>query len=74
MISVHVEVLPHLHRTLGLHQEPWRQGGRRESIRPRRSSRSRTSRDDLDFVLVMSVNPGFGGQSFIPHSLDKVRR
>jgi ribulose-phosphate 3-epimerase len=29
---------------------------------------------DVDFVLVMSVNPGFGGQSFIPHSLDKVRR
>jgi ribulose-phosphate 3-epimerase len=29
---------------------------------------------DLDFVLVMSVNPGFGGQVFIPHSLDKVRR
>ena len=29
---------------------------------------------DLDFVLVMSVNPGFGGKAFIPHSLDKVRR
>src|SRR6185436_9229271 len=29
---------------------------------------------DLDFVLVMSVNPRFGGQSFIPHSLDKVRQ
>jgi ribulose-phosphate 3-epimerase len=29
---------------------------------------------DLDFVLVMSVNPGFGGQAFIPHSLEKVRR
>ena len=29
---------------------------------------------DLDFVLVMSVNPGFGGQYFIPHSLDKVRQ
>ena len=29
---------------------------------------------DLDFVLVMSVNPGFGGQAFIPQSLDKVRR
>lgn len=30
--------------------------------------------DDLDMVLIMSVNPGFGGQSFIPSSLDKVRR
>jgi ribulose-phosphate 3-epimerase len=29
---------------------------------------------DLDFVLVMSVNPGFGGQAFIPQALDKVRR
>jgi ribulose-phosphate 3-epimerase len=29
---------------------------------------------DLDFVLVMSVNPGFGGQAFIRHSVDKVRR
>ena len=29
---------------------------------------------DLDYVLVMSVNPGFGGQAFIPHSLEKLRR
>ena len=29
---------------------------------------------DVDFVLVMSVNPGFGGQAFIPHSLEKMRR
>ena len=29
---------------------------------------------DVDFVLVMSVNPGFGGQAFIPHSLEKLRR
>ena len=29
---------------------------------------------DLDFVVVMSVNPGFGGQKFIPQSLDKIRR
>ena len=28
---------------------------------------------DLDYVLVMSVNPGFGGQAFIPHSVEKVR-
>ena len=30
--------------------------------------------DDLDLVLLMSVNPGFGGQSFIPSALDKLRR
>jgi ribulose-phosphate 3-epimerase len=29
---------------------------------------------DLDLLLIMSVNPGFGGQQFIPHSLDKIRR
>ena len=29
---------------------------------------------DLDYVLIMSVNPGFGGQRFIPHSVDKIRR
>ncbi len=44
------------------------------SIRRRRSSTLEDIAADLDFVLVMSVNPGFGGQSFIPHSLEKVRR
>jgi ribulose-phosphate 3-epimerase len=73
MISVHVEVLPHLHRTIGHIRKLGLKAG--AVINP--STPIDTLEDvarDLDFVLVMSVNPGFGGQSFIPHSLDKVRR
>jgi ribulose-phosphate 3-epimerase len=73
MISVHVEVLPHLHRTIGYIKKLGIKAG--AVINP--STPIATLEDvarDLDFVLVMSVNPGFGGQSFIPHSLEKVRR
>jgi ribulose-phosphate 3-epimerase len=73
MISVHVEVLPHLHRTIGYIKKLGVKAG--AVINP--STPIHSLEDvaaDLDFVLVMSVNPGFGGQSFIPHSLDKVRR
>jgi ribulose-phosphate 3-epimerase len=73
MISVHVEVLPHLHRTIGYIRKRGVKAG--AVINP--STPVTALEDvakDLDFVLVMSVNPGFGGQSFIPHSLDKVRR
>ena len=72
MISVHVEVLPHLHRTIehvrslrvqaGVVLNPSTPVGAIEEIAA-----------DVDYVLVMSVNPGFGGQRFIPRSLDKVR-
>jgi ribulose-phosphate 3-epimerase len=72
MMSVHVEVLPHLHRTVhaikdlgvkaGVVINPSTPVVLLESIAP-----------DVDYVLVMSVNPGFGGQSFIPHSESKVR-
>jgi len=67
MMSVHVEVLPHLHRTIhaikalgvkaGVVLNPSTPVGSLEQIA-----------GDVDFVLVMSVNPGFGGQSFIPRS------
>ena len=73
MISVHVEVLPHLHRTIAQIKQLGAKAG--AVINP--STPVGMLEDvarDLDFVLVMSVNPGFGGQSFIPHSLDKVRR
>ena len=73
MISVHVEVLPHLHRTLGY----IRKRGAKAGVVINPSTPVSSLEDvasDLDFVLVMSVNPGFGGQSFIPHSLEKVRR
>ena len=72
MISVHVEVLPHLHRTVhaikalgvkaGVVLNPATPVGALEEIA-----------GDVDFVLVMSVNPGFGGQTFIPRSESKVR-
>jgi ribulose-phosphate 3-epimerase len=72
MISVHVEVLPHLHRTVhaikrlgvkaGVVLNPSTPIGALEQIA-----------EDVDFVLVMSVNPGFGGQTFIPRSESKVR-
>jgi ribulose-phosphate 3-epimerase len=71
MVSVHVEVLPHLHRTVqtikalgakaGVVLNPSTPVGTLEEIA-----------GDVDFVLVMSVNPGFGGQSFIPRSEHKV--
>jgi ribulose-phosphate 3-epimerase len=72
MISVHVEVLPHLHRTVhaikalgakaGVVLNPATPAGSLEAIA-----------GDVDYVLVMSVNPGFGGQTFIPRSETKVR-
>jgi ribulose-phosphate 3-epimerase len=73
MISVHVEVLPHLHRTIGYIKKLGVKAG--AVINP--STPVGVLEDiarDLDFVLVMSVNPGFGGQSFIPNSIDKVRK
>jgi ribulose-phosphate 3-epimerase len=73
MISVHVEAVPHLHRTLTLIRSLGVQAG--AVLNP---STPASSLEDvaaqLDFVLVMSVNPGFGGQAFIPHSVEKVRR
>jgi ribulose-phosphate 3-epimerase len=73
MISVHVEVLPHLHRTIGFIKGLGIKAGAVINPSTPVSSLEDVARD-LDFVLVMSVNPGFGGQTFIPHSLDKLRR
>lgn len=73
MISVHVEVLPHLHRTIGFIKSLGVKAGAVLNPSTPVSSLEDVARD-LDFVLVMSVNPGFGGQSFIPHSLEKVQR
>jgi ribulose-phosphate 3-epimerase len=72
MISVHVEVLPHLHRTIGYIKKLGAQAG--VVLNP--STPVVTLENvvgDVDFVLVMSVNPGFGGQAFIPRSVDKIR-
>jgi ribulose-phosphate 3-epimerase len=72
MISVHLEVLPHLHRTVhaikalgikaGVVINPATPVGALEQIA-----------GDVDYVLVMSVNPGFGGQAFIPGSVAKIQ-
>jgi ribulose-phosphate 3-epimerase len=71
LLSVHVEVLPHLHRSItfikslgvkaGIVLNPSTPAVALEEIAA-----------EVDFVLVMSVNPGFGGQTFIPKSLQKV--
>ena len=73
MISVHVEVLPHLHRTIGYIRKLGKKAG--AVINPSTPVGALEEiAADLDYVLVMSVNPGFGGQSFIASSIDKVRR
>ncbi len=73
MVSVHVEAVPHLQRTLALIRSTGALAG--AVLNPSTPAGSLEDvLDDLDFVLVMSVNPGFGGQSFIPHSLDKLAR
>jgi ribulose-phosphate 3-epimerase len=72
MISVHVEVLPHLHRTVhALKALNVKAGVVLNPSTPIVAIEEIAS--DVDFVLVMSVNPGFGGQTFIPRSESKVR-
>jgi ribulose-phosphate 3-epimerase len=71
MLSVHVEVLPHLHRTIALIKSLGIQAG--AVLNPSTPvSALEEIAGDVDFILVMSVNPGFGGQKFIPRSLRKV--
>ena len=73
MVSVHVETVPHLHRTLSLIRSLGAQAG--AVLNPSTpASALEAIATDLDYVVVMSVNPGFGGQKFIPQSLDKIRR
>lgn len=73
MVSVHVEADVHLHRTLGAIREAGGQAG--IAINPATPLvMLEEALPYTDFVLIMSVNPGFGGQAFIPTSVDKVRR
>ncbi len=72
-ISVHVETCVHLHRTLAAIREHGAAAG--VAVNP--ATALAALEDALpfaDFVLVMSVDPGFGGQRFLHESLDKVRR
>jgi ribulose-phosphate 3-epimerase len=72
IITVHVETCPHLHRTIQLIKE--------QNVRAGVVLNPATALFHLDeilsevsMVLIMSVNPGFGGQSFIPHTLEKLQ-
>ncbi|MDQ3212214.1 MAG: ribulose-phosphate 3-epimerase [Acidobacteriota bacterium] len=71
MISVHAEVLPHLHRTI----QHIKELGARAGVALNPSTPVGVLDEiagDVDHVLVMSVNPGFGGQTFIPRSESKI--
>ena len=71
-ISVQVETCVHLHRTVHQIKEAGARAG--VVLNPATPISSvNWILDDVDYVLVMSVNPGFGGQAFIPSSLDKIR-
>ncbi len=71
-ITVHVEAGPHLHRSLQRIRELGVKVG--VAINPGTPVEAVAPvLDDVDLVLVMSVNPGFGGQRFIPATLDKLR-
>jgi ribulose-phosphate 3-epimerase len=72
MISVHAEVLPHLHRTLGLIKSFGVKAG--VALNPSTPVMMLGEvAGDVDYVLVMTVNPGFGAQTFIPRSESKIR-
>lgn len=73
MVSVHVEADAHLHRTLTSIRKAGAEAG--VVINPATPVESLSEAlPYADYVLVMSVNPGFGGQRFIETSIDKVRR
>lgn len=72
MMNVHYEACPHLHRVVGAIHE----AGMKAGVTLNPSTPVCLLKDiicDVDMVLLMSVNPGFGGQKFIEHTVDKVR-
>jgi ribulose-phosphate 3-epimerase len=72
-LTVHVEVVQHLHRCIQHIKEQGMRAG--VALNPGTPLSSLEAiLPDLDLVLIMSVNPGFGGQAFIPGSLDRIRR
>lgn len=72
-VSVHQEVCPHLSRTLHVIRELGMKAG--VALNPSTALDSlEWILEDIDFVLLMSVNPGFGGQAFIPAVLPKIRK
>jgi ribulose-phosphate 3-epimerase len=72
LISVQVEACVHLNRTIQMIKEYNRRAG--VVLNPSTPLSSlEWIMEDVDFIMIMSVNPGFGGQEFIPNSLDRVR-
>jgi ribulose-phosphate 3-epimerase len=73
VLTIHAEAAPHLHRQVAAIKEHGCRAG--VALNPATSLESvREIAAELDLLLVMSVNPGFGGQAFIPSSVDKIRR
>lgn len=72
-ISVHVETCPHLHRTIQLIKELGKKAGVVLNPHTPLSSIDEIL-PEVDFVLIMSVNPGFGGQKLIPSCIDKIAK
>lgn len=71
MMNVHYEACPHLHRTIQQIKETGMKAGVTLNPATPVSLLADIIRD-VDMVLLMGVNPGFGGQRFIPHTIDKV--
>jgi len=72
-ITVHQEACPHLHRSIHLIKDQGKKAG--VSINPATPvSLLEDILGEVDLVLIMSVNPGFGGQKFIPNALEKVKK
>ena len=73
ILTVHFEACPHLHRNIQQIKSLGMQAG--VAINPHTPvSFLQDVLSDIDVVLIMSVNPGFGGQSFIPHSIEKIKQ
>lgn len=71
-LTVHVEATPHVHRAVQQIRELGKKAG--VTLNPGTSLDAlKPVLPDVDLVLIMSVNPGFGGQKFIPHSLERIR-
>jgi len=72
-MNVHYEVSPHLHRSIGAIKDAGMKAA--VTLNPHTPVELLTDvLDELDMVLLMSVNPGFGGQAFLPETMDKVRK
>lgn len=73
VLTVHAEAGPHLHRSLQTIRGLGKKAG--VSLNPATPvSAIENVLSDVDLILIMTVNPGFGGQAFIPDMLDKIRR